>query len=192
MRKLVAVAAVGLALVGTALAGSSRTTVTVKVSTALGAKILVNASGMTLYHYTDEAKGKIDCTGSCATFWPPLLATGKPVAGPGLAVAKLGTVTRPDGKVQVTYNGLALYRYAGDKKAGDTNGQGVDGSWFAVTSAGTITKAKVSAAAKSTPVNSSTSVSGSSSTPASSGGTNANGCTPGAIVTDANSPCYNY
>jgi predicted lipoprotein with Yx(FWY)xxD motif len=185
----------GLVAAGVALAAPSAYTVTIKVSSALGGKIVVNWSGMTLYHYTNEKKGSIECTGACTKLWPPLLAgAAKPVAGPGLSAAKLGTIKRPDGGLQVTYNGLALYRYAADKKPGQTNGQGVEGAWFAVTAAGTITKAKVVGAA--TPASSSTPVSGSSSGGSTygagaGGNTNAN-CTPGAIVMDTNSPCYNY
>ena len=92
---------------------------------------------------TSEKKGKIVCTGACATFWPPLVlkAGAKPTAGTGIAKAKLGTVKRPDGRMQVTYNGYALYRYANDKKRGDVKGQGVEHIWFAVTSAGKLAKA---------------------------------------------------
>lgn len=104
--------------------------------------LLVTASGMTLYHYTAEKGRVIACTGACAKFWPPLLVTTKPTAGAGVSAGKLSTVKRPDGKTQVTYAGFALYRYAADKKAGDVNGQGVQNAWFAVTSAGTLAKAK--------------------------------------------------
>jgi predicted lipoprotein with Yx(FWY)xxD motif len=191
----------GLIAAGVALAAQSARTVTVKVSAGLGGKYVVNSAGMTLYHYTGEAKGKIDCTGTCKSLWPPQLAgSAKPVAGPGIIASKLGTIKRPDGGIQLTYNGLALYRYSGDKKPGQTNGQGVEGSWFAVTPAGKITKAKVTT--ESSPSSSATSVSnGSSSGSTSSGGgygagagtsTGTNHCTPGAIVTDMNSPCYNY
>jgi len=86
----------------------------IKVSSALGSKILVTSNGLALYHYTAERKGAIACTGTCAKLWLPLLASGsvKPQVGPGLSAAKLGTIKRPDGTLQLTYNGLALYRYA--------------------------------------------------------------------------------
>jgi predicted lipoprotein with Yx(FWY)xxD motif len=142
---LAAVACIGA---GAALAAGSAGVVTVKAGNALGAKILVNAHGLTLYHYTDEGKGKIDCSGGCAQLWPPLLvpAGARPSAGSGVAAAKLGEIRRPDGRMQVTYNGLPLYRYAADTKPGQTNGQGVEHAWFAVTTAGTITKAAKSTA----------------------------------------------
>jgi hypothetical protein len=51
----------------------------------------------------------------------------------------VGTTTRADGAQQVIYNGHPLYLFAGDQKAGDTNGQGVNafgGSWYALTGTG--------------------------------------------------------
>lgn len=54
--------------------------------------------------------------------------------------ALLGTTKRGDGTTQVTYKGHPLYTYAGDQKAGDTNGQGVSAygaKWYAVTPSGT-------------------------------------------------------
>ena len=67
-------------------------------------------------------------------------ATGKPSVGSGLTASKVGTTKRSDGKPQVTYNGHPLYRFAGDQKAGDTSGQGVNafgGIWYALSPAGT-------------------------------------------------------
>ncbi len=89
---------------------------------------------MTLYHLTSEKGRRIRCTGACATFWPPLLVrpAAKPQAGRGVVKAKLGTVKRPDGRRQVTFAGLALYRYAGDKRPGQATGQGVQRSWYAI------------------------------------------------------------
>ncbi|HWB23275.1 MAG TPA: hypothetical protein VG652_10345 [Gaiellaceae bacterium] len=108
---------------------------------ALGT-ILVTKQGMTLYHMKSETNGRINCTGTCAKLWPPLTLGGgaKLLAGPGVSASKLGTLKRPDGKVQVTYNGLPLYRYSHDVKPGDTTSQGLNGFWYAVTSAGMITK----------------------------------------------------
>jgi predicted lipoprotein with Yx(FWY)xxD motif len=151
MRRIAPVAILGLVAAGVALATPSTHAVTVKVSSSsgLGTKIVVNANGLSLYHFVPETKGTIKCTGACSTAWPPLtVAAGtKPVAGPGLSAAKLGTIKRPDGRLQVTYNGLALYRYSDDHSAGQLKGQGEEGIWFAVTPAGTVTRAHVSSAA---------------------------------------------
>ena len=111
----------------------------------LGA-ILVTKSGAPLYHFTTETNGKISCTGACTKLWPPLTVGGgaKPVAGPGVSAATLGTIKRPDGKTQITYDGLPLYRYARDITPGVAGSQGLNGSWYAVTPAGSITKASTS------------------------------------------------
>ncbi len=140
-RRLLLVALV--ALVGAAAAPAAReTTVTVKAakSAALKTTIVVDGRGLTLYHLTAESGKTIRCSGACAKVWPPLLvpAGAKPRAGAGLLRSKLGTVKRPDGHFQATYAGLALYRYSGDRKAGDANGQGFQQAWFAIKSTGVL------------------------------------------------------
>ena len=132
---LLAVALVSAVAAGAALAGGTagHKTVTVKlVTTADFGKVLATSRGLTLYHYTDEIRGKVDCKGACAKLWPPLLvkAGTKPSAGVGLTASKLGTLRRPDGGTQVTYNGWPLYFFAGDSAPGDTNGEGQGGVWY--------------------------------------------------------------
>jgi predicted lipoprotein with Yx(FWY)xxD motif len=95
--------------------------------------VLTGPNGHTLYHLTTETNGKIECTGSCAQAWPPLtLSSGQsPTLASGLS-GTIGTVKRPDGTTQVTYNGEPLYYYASDTSAGQAEGQGVGGVWFVV------------------------------------------------------------
>ena len=95
--------------------------------------VLTGPTGMTLYTHAGDSATSSTCTGACATAWPPLTATGQPMAGTGLT-GKLGTLTRADGTTQVTYAGLPLYYWQGDKKAGDVTGDGVEG--FAVATVG--------------------------------------------------------
>jgi len=193
-RSVLPLAELGTVSVVVAVAASAASTVTIKASSALGTKILVNSSGFTLYHYTDETKGSIHCTGACAKVWLPLLAGAsvKLRAGPGLNAAKLGTIKRPDGSLQITYNGLALYRYASDKTAGQTKGQGLKGTWFAVTPAGAVTKASpAGATAGSTSSGGSASSGGTSSGGATTGPLPTVTCDPNVVVTDPNNPCYN-
>ena len=64
------------------------------------------------------------------------MVEGEPTAGDGVDTAKLATITRDDGAVQVTYNGHPLYLFAGDTAAGQANGQGSGGVWFLVDAAG--------------------------------------------------------
>jgi predicted lipoprotein with Yx(FWY)xxD motif len=91
-------------------------------------KVLVNGDGMTLYVWdNDKTAGKADCTGACAQAWPPDYVTGTASYGTGLNAAMFSTVTGPNGQMQLAVNGKPLYMWAGDKKAGDATGQGVNG-----------------------------------------------------------------
>jgi len=105
--------------------------------------ILVDANGMALYAFmADTQNGDTSTCGDddgCATEWPPLVSDGDPVAGEGVDASLLGTITRDDGTMQVTYNGWPLYLFEEDTAAGDTNGQGIDefgGLWFLVSPTG--------------------------------------------------------
>lgn len=93
---------------------------------------LVDERGMTLYLFTKDTPGVTTCFEGCLVNWPPLLTTGEPLAGEGVDDSDLGTITRPDGSVQVTYRDLPLYYFIGDQQPGDTTGQGVGGVWFVV------------------------------------------------------------
>ena len=62
------------------------------------------------------------------------------MAGPGITKSKLGTIKRPDGRIQVTYAGMTLYRYSADSKAGQTNGEGIQNIWYAISPTGTLVK----------------------------------------------------
>lgn len=134
----VAGAAVAVAVTGPVI-GSAH-------NASLGSTILVNSKGLTLYHLSSERTGSISCSGICATFWIPVLATkAKPALGKGVVASKVGKIKRPDGKVQLTYNGYALYRYYLDKKPGQTGGEGFatgTGSWYAISTSGKLVKPK--------------------------------------------------
>ena len=110
-----------------------RPTVSGASNATLG-KIIVGSNGLTLYHYTVDHGKVVKCVGACATQWPPVLIAknAEPVAGPGITASKLGTVKRPDGTMQVTYAGYALYRFAGDTKPGQVNGQGLEKKWYVI------------------------------------------------------------
>jgi len=77
----------------------------------------------------------------CAAIWPPLLTSGRPIAGPGVDQSLLGGLRRPDGTMQVTYAGWPVYMYNADSAptaaAGATYGQYLldnhaDGVWYEV------------------------------------------------------------
>lgn len=97
---------------------------------------LVDDKNMTLYLFTKDTPNTSNCYEKCATAWPPLFTTGDPVAGEGVDASLLGTTTRTDGSVQVTYNGWPLYYYEKDKAPGDVTGQNVGDVWFVISPAG--------------------------------------------------------
>jgi predicted lipoprotein with Yx(FWY)xxD motif len=121
----------------TANAGTPHPTIDVR-RTALG-EVVVDSRGRTLYLFRKDSRGKSKCSGACAVNWPPVLVSGKPVGGSGVKASKLHTTKRSDGRTQVVYNGHPLYRFIGDRKPGNTTGQGVSAfgaSWFVVSPAG--------------------------------------------------------
>lgn len=92
---------------------------------------LTNSSGRALYVYTKDKGSASACYGACAATWPPLLTTGKvTISGKFTQQQDLGTITRTDGTKQVTYGGHPLYYFSGDSAAGQSKGDGVDGTWF--------------------------------------------------------------
>ncbi|MFE0453916.1 SCO0930 family lipoprotein [Streptomyces sp. NPDC058914] len=105
-------------------------------------KVLIDANGMTLYRFdADTAEPpKSNCDGDCAKTWPPVPADDA-TAGDGIDKSLLGEVTRSDGTKQLTVDGWPVYRYAKDTNAGDANGQGVGGKWFALAPDGKKAKA---------------------------------------------------
>ena len=120
------------------------TKVSVVNNTKLG-PILVDDKGMTLYLFVKDTGTSSTCYDQCAQFWPPLLTTGTPQAGSGATQSLLGTTTRTDGKVEVTYAGHPLYYFVKDKAAGDITGQGVNGFgdlWWVLTPAGAANTTK--------------------------------------------------
>jgi predicted lipoprotein with Yx(FWY)xxD motif len=95
--------------------------------------MLVDSEGRSLYLLTEDERNASSCTGDCADAWVPLLTEVDPIAGEGVDASRLGTISRDDGALQVTYNGRALYYFAGDSTmVGDVNGQDTGGVWFIV------------------------------------------------------------
>ncbi len=113
---------------------SAALSIEIQNSTTLGS-YLTNGTGWTLYLFTKDTpkNGTSVCYGTCATFWPAFHGNASTLVLPaGLNASAFGTITRTDGTTQITYMGWPLYFYAGDKTAGQTNGQDKDGTWFVV------------------------------------------------------------
>jgi predicted lipoprotein with Yx(FWY)xxD motif len=135
MHRLVLVALVAaLALPAGATSAQSVPAPVTKFRAAGFGTVLARRDRQALYYWQVEkrAGGKIRCVGSCAVAWPPLLvrsaaAVRKRVAG---IKGTFGVIRRPNGKLQVTHNGLAVYTYA-HEGPGVVRCDNVDG-WFVV------------------------------------------------------------
>lgn len=124
---------------GTGGAGSGDGTATVETHSGPMGTFLTDSSGRTLYMWAADPSGSSKCVGTCASAWPPALATGTPTASGGAKAGDLGTITRSGGTKQLTYAGHALYRFSADTSAGDTRGQGSNGfgaRWWMVAPSG--------------------------------------------------------
>jgi predicted lipoprotein with Yx(FWY)xxD motif len=105
---------------------------TVNTSSKAGIGVfLIDGPGMTLYWTTLDSVGKSNVTGSVLANWPVFFVSNIKVP-PALNTTDFGSLTRLDGTVQATYKGWPLYHYTGDLAPGNTNGEGVNGVWFAV------------------------------------------------------------
>ena len=97
---------------------------------------VVNGAGLTVYRFDKDSAepSKATCNDDCAQKWPPLTVddNGK-VFIAGIKKSDIGFVRRDDGRLQVTVGKWPVYRFAQDTQPGDTLGQGVGGTWFAVT-----------------------------------------------------------
>jgi predicted lipoprotein with Yx(FWY)xxD motif len=102
-------------------------------TTTLG-KYLIAYNGMTLYTFTKDKVGTTTCYGQCAENWPPYIveATSSLTNIQEGVTGKVGSVTRADGTLQVTYKGWPLYFFGNDKVSGDTKGQAINKVWYVV------------------------------------------------------------
>ena len=130
-------------------AAASGSTVTEK--TIGSQQVLVDSNGMTLYWFVPDTSTKSNCSGQCATFWPPV--KGPVTAGSGVT-GTLGTITRSDGTTQATYDGHPLYTFVGDKSPGQATGNGKNlsgGVWWEMTVSGSTPPAAAGAVSSATP-----------------------------------------
>jgi predicted lipoprotein with Yx(FWY)xxD motif len=92
---------------------------------------LMSDTDMTLYFYVKDTSDTSTCFDACATKWPPYIHDGvSPLTRGSKVKGKISTITRPDGRVQITYMGAPLYYYSGDTEPGDVNGDNLTREWF--------------------------------------------------------------
>ena len=140
------ICAFGLALLGVILAGcgatsssgggSGNSTAAVSIGSATATvngqsvTILTDSAGKTLYYFKPDTATTSNCTGSCASIWPPLLSPGGTPTSTTNLPGKLAVISDANG-MQVTYNGHPLYTFASDTAPGMTSGEGVNNFFVA-------------------------------------------------------------
>jgi predicted lipoprotein with Yx(FWY)xxD motif len=96
---------------------------------------LIGPEGMTVYLFTNDEQGAgtSACSGDCLTNWPPVTVADAADLVKGVNLhGELGTITRDDGTLQVTYDGWPLYYFANDAAPGDTTGEGRGDVWWTI------------------------------------------------------------
>jgi predicted lipoprotein with Yx(FWY)xxD motif len=138
-------------------AGANTSTVTIMTHSTSKGTVLATVKGKTIYWFANDTSTTSNCTGSCTSYWPPVL--GKPVAAAGTSLPKgFGTITRSSGQTQATYDGHPLYTYSGDTAAGMIAGNDLNesgGLWYAMTPSGAMLSAAPSSSSTTSPPSSS-------------------------------------
>lgn len=120
-------------------APTANATLTVAM-TGENAPYLTDAEGRALYLFEKDRPDSSTCVDACASDWPPYTAPAAPTASDSsVQSSMISTITRPDGRMQVTYNHMPLYYYARDTGPGTTEGQDVDeygDEWYLVSPEG--------------------------------------------------------
>jgi predicted lipoprotein with Yx(FWY)xxD motif len=127
-------------------AGGALSTTTIN-----GTTVLTNSAGLTVYWFAPDTSTTSKCTGSCASYWPPV--KGPVTAGSGVT-GTLGSITRSGGEIQATYDGHPLYTYAEDTAPGQAKGNGLNASggvWHEMTASGSAAPASSPSAPASSP-----------------------------------------
>lgn len=96
----------------------------VTADTAVGEVFAFGTSNRTLYTFANDEDGVSNCSGGCATTWPPIIAQSEQTVG------DFSTLLRDDGTLQWSFKGDPLYYYVGDASEGEINGEGIGGVWY--------------------------------------------------------------
>lgn len=135
------VAMVGMIVVTSLARAADDVQLTVAQKAPYG-KYLADSRGHALYLFSTDTPGRSSCTDACAKAWPPLTITGssaEPGGAQGVNPDMIGVLQRPDGSLQVTYNGWPLYGFVQDKGPGQIHGQnkhGFGGEWVLMSPSG--------------------------------------------------------
>jgi predicted lipoprotein with Yx(FWY)xxD motif len=123
--------------------GAAAITISTREVSGVGT-VLTDQSGKTLYTPEQEAGGVIRCTASCLSFWFPVtVGNGATPRAASTLTGTFGSIKRPDGSRQLTYNGKPLYTFRLDDAPGQAHGNnftdqfgGQTFRWHATTASG--------------------------------------------------------
>jgi predicted lipoprotein with Yx(FWY)xxD motif len=105
--------------------------ITIATKKGIG-RYLMQSNGQALYTYKNDPAGASTCRDACIEKFPVYCYNPDMIkVGEGLRLSDFSHFVRSgtDTQEHLTYKGMPLYEYIGDKKPGDTNGQGIDGLW---------------------------------------------------------------
>jgi len=113
MTRLTLLLTLALAVTATAAAAATTRAPAIRYVDDRFGPILATPTKQALYYWTAENDFRIHCKGSCAKLWPPLVVRSR--AAVPRHVARIngtfGTIKRPDGRLQVTFNRRPVYTY---------------------------------------------------------------------------------
>ena len=128
------------------LPAAAKTTLVIKAENATLGLHLTDGRGVSLYLFEEDRQqgdqhgsNKSDCVGDCLVLFSPVAGDPAPIAGTGVDARLIGSLRRPDGRVQATYNGWPLYYFGEDLVAGDIHGHQFNefgGDWYLVAPTG--------------------------------------------------------
>jgi predicted lipoprotein with Yx(FWY)xxD motif/predicted small secreted protein len=124
---------------GSGSSGSSSAAALNTKHNKLGMILAAGPRQLTVYLFEGDKGATSNCSGACASLWPPVTTSGSPGVHGQAVAANLGTITRSDGTKQVTYKGHPLYYFTRDKDSGDAYGQGIKAfgaSWYVLAPSG--------------------------------------------------------
>jgi predicted lipoprotein with Yx(FWY)xxD motif len=115
--------------------------VELKTATSAAGPIVVDKDGKSVYFFTKDVKDSPTsaCKDACAAAWPAVTTSSDVPAVEGIA-GTVGTITTAGGTKQITINGMPIYYYAKDAKAGDILGEGINNVWYLVSPSGQMLK----------------------------------------------------